>query len=179
MTNEFFRHPTKRLEREFRALGGRVHERRPSGVSYQFPDGGRFLIPAGLTQARAHLILRPVMERYGATRADESPDPLRSAVERPGAPEIAADRVVMSKHARGRFELMASQARVQRVEITDALRFPERVLWNPLNSSWLWVRGRIIVAASVNDEGTTVIRTILWATHDLWEQNPRPGQDIE
>lgn len=179
MGSEFYRQPTKRLEREFRALGGSRISRSGIGIRYSFPDGGVHLIPTGVGAAKARAILAGVQARYGKKDVRSRTDPLRSAVERAGAPRIDPRHLAMSKHATDRFELMAAQARLQRAEVADALQFPEQVLWSPLHESWLWVRGRIIIAVVVDDNGTTIIRTILWATEDLWEQNPRPPKECE
>lgn len=177
MGSEFFRQPAKRLDREFRSMGGARHHRTAVGVYYQFPDGGMHLVPTAVTAAKARSLLDTVTARYGVTRARESGNPLRSAVEREGAPTINADDLVMSRHASTRFELMSAQARLDRIEVADALRFPEKVLWSPLNESWLWVRGRVIVAAVLTDDQKTLITTLLWGTEELWKQNPRPKQD--
>lgn len=176
---DFTRQPTKTLEREFRLLGGRRLERSGHGVRYIFPDGGVFVIPAGVRPGNAKLILEGVQERYGTKDTRSRTDPLRSAVKRTGAPTIVVAHLAMSKHATDRFELMATQARLDRTEVHDALHYPEQVLWSPLHKSWLWVRGRIIVAVVPDENGMTIIRTILWATEDLWEQNPRPPKDDE
>lgn len=177
MGSDFFRQPTKRLEREFRALGGQRLGRAGIGTTYQFHDGGVFLIPEGVTPGKARSILAGVQARYGAKDVRSRTDPLRSAMKRDGAPPIDVAHLAMSKHATDRFELMASQARLQREEIAHALQFPEQVLWSPLHESWMWVRGRIIVAVACDENGMTIIRTILWATEDLWEQNPRPPKE--
>ncbi|MFF7293159.1 hypothetical protein ACFY9N_11575 [Microbacterium sp. NPDC008134] len=174
MGSEFFRQPTKRLDREFRALGGRRLDRSPGGTRYIFPDGGVQYVPADVMPGRARAILVSVQERYATRDIRPKDDPLRSAMKRDGAPDINADTIAMSRHANDRFELMATQARLDRREIGDALRFPEQVLWSPTHESWMWVRGRVIVAVAETDQGINVIRTIMWATSDLWEQNPRP-----
>ena len=177
MGSDFYRQPTKTLEREFRALGAKRHSKAGVGVRYIFPDGGIYLIPSGLGPGKARAILAGVQARYGTTDRRSRTDPLRSAVERPNPPTIVPEALTMSRHANERFELMSTQMRLVRAEVTDALLWPERVMWSPLHESWMWVRGRIIVAAAINDDGSTVIRTILWATEDLWEQNPRPPKD--
>lgn len=179
MGTDFTRQPTKTLEREFKALGGRRLDRSASGTGYVFPDGGVFVIPSRVRPGNAKLILESVLDRYGTKDTRSRTDPLRSAVKRTGAPTIVVGHLALSKHAADRFELMASQARLDRTEVHDALQYPEQVLWSPLHKSWLWVRGRIIVAVVPDENGTTVIRTILWATEDLWEQNPRPPKDDE
>lgn len=179
MGSDFYRQPTKTLEREFKALGGRRMEKVGAGVRYRFPDGGVYLIPVGVGPGKARAILVGVQARYGTKDIRSSTDPLRSAVERANPPTIAPEALTMSRHATERFTLMASQVRLARAEVTDALLWPERVMWSPLHESWMWVRGRIIVAAAINEDGSTVIRTILWATEDLWEQNPRPSKEIQ
>ena len=177
MGSEYWRRPTKRLEREFRGLGGAPQKRGSHGITYAFPDGAVHVIPPGVTPGKAREILQKVQARYGTKPDRTNADPLRSAVDRDGAPIIDVDRLSMSKHATARFELMTRQARLAAGEVADALRFPERVVWSPIHESWMWVRGRIIVAAIVDETEQTLIRTILWATEDLWEQNPRPGKE--
>jgi len=177
MSSDFDRQPTKTLEREFKALGGRRLDSSRHGVRYRFPDGGVFVIPTGVRPGNAKLIHDTVQRRYGKTDRRSITDPLRSAVVRENPPTISPEALTMSRHANERFALMSSQVRLARAEVTDALLWPERIMWSPLHESWMWVRGRLIVAAAVNDDGSTVIRTILWATEDLWEQNPRPPKD--
>jgi hypothetical protein len=176
MGSDFFRQPSKRLEREFRALGGERLERSGVGIRYVFPDGGVHLIPEGVSPGKARAILASVQDRYQSQTITSRTDPLRSAVKREGAPQIDPESLTMSRHATGRMELMTTQARLHPSEITDALLYPEQVLWSPIHESWMWVRGRIIVAVAPNDFGVTIIRTIMWATEDLWEQNPRPKE---
>lgn len=177
MGSDFYRQPTKTLEREFKALGGRPINRGGVGVHYSFPDGGVYLIPAGVGPGKARAILAGVQARYGTKDRRSVSDPLRSAVKRANPPTIDPQTVTMSRHATERLELMSSQTRLARSEVDDALVWPEQVMWSPLHESWMWVRGRVIVAAAINEDGSTVIRTILWATEDLWEQNPRPTKE--
>ncbi|WP_295105105.1 hypothetical protein [uncultured Microbacterium sp.] len=179
MGADFYRQPTKTLEREFKALGGRKLEQTAHGARYRFPDGGTHVVPNRVSPGKAQAILEGVQKRYGVKDRRSSTDPLRSAVTRDDPPTIDPDSLSMSRHANERFTLMSSQVRLARAEVTDALLWPERVMWSPLHESWMWVRGRLIVAAAINDDGSTVIRTILWATEDLWEQNPRPPKGDE
>lgn len=177
MGSESWRQPAKRLDREFRAYGGTCMNRTPAGHAYyRFPDGAVHLIPPAVTAAKGRLILAAIRERYGRPDRRENGDPFRRSVERDGAPEIDVDRVTMSKHAGERFALMAKQAQLNPVEVSDALLFPERVLWSSANESWMWVRGRVVVAAVATDDGRTLIKTLLWATEELWEQNPRTDE---
>lgn len=176
MRSDMLRQPAKCLDREFRALGAERIAKNSDGVSYRFPDGGTFVVRPGLTPGKGMKMLEAVQRRYGTPRERSRSNPLRSAVARDGHPEIDAERLVMSHHATGRLHLMRQQARLDPIEVTDALRFPERILFSPIHESWLWVRGRVIIAAAATEDGMTLVRTILWATEDLWEQNPRPKE---
>ncbi len=160
-------------------MGATRESRTSDHVAYRFPDGARRLVPTNIAPGRARQMLAETQERYGTGRYRANTDPLRSAIEKPGAPVVDTARLALSRHARERFELMADQANLRALELRDAVQYPERVLWSPMHCSWLWVRGRIIVAVVIGDDGAFVIRTLLWATEELWEQNPRPEPEAE
>lgn len=174
MGSEFWKQPAKRIDREFRAMGAVRVERTSQNVAYRFPDGARRLVPTNISPGTAREILSAAQHKYGTGRTRDHIDPLRSAVQRPDSPTITPDRLRLSKHAGERFELMSGQEGLEPSELRDAVTYPEQVLWSPVHDSWMWVRGRVIVAICIGDDATCIIRTILWATEDLWERNPRP-----
>lgn len=173
MGSEFFKHPAKRLDREFRAMGATRVERTSANVSYRFPDGARRLVPTNITAGKARLILRSMQDRYGVTNID----PLGFTERRPGAPVIDLERLSTSEHARERFDLMRRQAGLTFQEILIALRAPTRVLWATNHHAWLYVGDRIAVAATADTTGHACIRTVLWTSQELWDQNPRPEKE--
>lgn len=177
MGSEFWRQPAKRLDREFRSMDAVRVERTSRYVAYRFPDGARIEVPTNVGPGNARTMLMRLQERYGVAARHTDGDPLGGTIVRDGIPTIDPDRVVMSRHATERFDQMNTQARLAAPEILHAIQYPETVRYSPANQSWMWVRGRIAVATSFDeDTGSTVIRTILWATAELWAQNPRPEQ---
>lgn len=174
MGSEYFKHPAKRLDREFRSMGAVRVERTSANVAYRFPDGARRLVPTNITAGKARLILQAMQDRYGFTNID----PLGFTERRPGAPTIDLERLSTSEHARERFDLMRCQAGLTFQEILVALRAPARVLWATNHAAWLYVGDRIAVSADVDTEGYACIRTVLWTSQELWDQNPRPEKAL-
>lgn len=170
MGSEYFKHPAKRLDREFRAMGAVRVQRTSATVAYRFPDGARREVPTNITAGKARLMLQSMQDRYGATNID----PLGFTERRPGAPVIDLERLSTSEHARERFDLMRRQAGLTFQEVLIALRAPARVLWATNHAAWLFVGDRIAVATHVDVEGHACIRTVLWTSQELWDQNPRP-----
>ena len=168
--SEFFKHPAKRLDREFRAMGGARVERTSTNVAYRFPDGARYLVPTNIGPGTARTLLDRLREKYGPG----SVDPLGFTERRPGAPVIDLERLSTSEHARERFDLMRRQAGLTFQEVLLALRAPARVLWATNHAAWLYVGDRIAVSMHVDLEGHACIRTVLWTSQELWDQNPRP-----
>ncbi len=169
MGSEFFKHPAKRLDKEFRAMGARRKRESSGATAYIFPDGGQLLVLRNIGPARARIMLNNAQQRYGPVR-----DPLGRTEKRSGAPTIDFDRLQASRHALERLALMQGQADLSYPELLHALRIPERVLWSPDHGAWLWVGARVAIAMSFTPEGVAVIRTLLWTTRELWDKNPRP-----
>lgn len=171
MGTQFWRQPAKRLDREFRAMGARRVEKTSVGVAYEFEDGSRRMVPANINAPRAREILSEAQRRYGARPSD----PLGDVTRRKGHPTVDLSKITATAHAQERLALMRDQDDLTYREILVALRAPSRVLWSDRHGSWLWVGDRVCVAASVTEDGTTIIRTLLWTSQELWEANPRPG----
>lgn len=168
---DYFKHPAKRLDREFRGMGAIRIDRNARHVSYLFPDKAIHVLNNNIRQGAAKELLDTMRRRYGATVAR---DPLGYAEKRPGAPVLDFSKLIASKHAQIRLTQMQNQAGLEFQEVVLALRAPNRVLWSEIHESWLWVGERIAVAASVNILGEATIRTILWTQQELWDANPRP-----
>lgn len=81
--------------------------------------------------------------------------------------------LVASTHAQERLKLMQAQAGVTYEEVKLALLTPERVRYSERHGSWVWVRDRLAIPCHDAD-GRFVISTILWATKELFDENPRP-----
>jgi hypothetical protein len=170
MGSAFWAQPAKRIDREFRDMGARRVERTSREVAYMFPDDVRVIVPTNINPGKARELLGNYQRRYG-----RKPDnPLVDAVPKSGAPVIDLTRMIATKHAMERFDLMRAQAGITYRDLLEALRIPERVLWNERHDTWLWVRDRIAVVAGVGPNGTATVTTILWAQQELWDQNPRP-----
>lgn len=170
MGSEFFRHPAKRLDKEFRRIGARRARQSSHAVLYTFADGAQRLVPRNIGPGTARLMLNEVQQLYKVGLS-----PLGRTEKRSGAPTIDFNNLCASAHALERFRLMQKQADLTHTEMMLAIRAPERVLWSPDHGSWLWVGDRIAVAITVTDNGAAVIRTLLWTTRELWDSNPRPG----
>jgi hypothetical protein len=175
MGSKFFRHPAKMLDREFRAMGATRADRDSRAVTYRFPDGAYQSVPTNIGPANARGMLNELQYRYGPSQRRHEGDPLAGTMIRDDIPTVDTALIIMTKHATERFEQMSDQARLSTDEIRHCLQFPETVRYSPSHSSWMWVRGRIAVATThAPDTGETIIRTVLWATEELWVNNPRP-----
>lgn len=157
----------KVIDKEFRHYGA-SRRRERYGTTYTFPDGAVKFVNETVSRATAADLLAWVQRRYKPARD------VLGGVEAHTPPVIDPNRIVLTDHARHRITLMENQAgRLRRRELADALLHPDRVRWSPEHGSWMWVGERIAVTAHVTD-GVTTIRTVLWATADLWDENPRP-----
>lgn len=170
MGSEFFKHPAKRLDREFRAMDATRVERTSQNIIYEFRDGAKYMVPRNITAGSARTMLQSLQVKYGGAAGD----PLGFTERRPGAPTIDLEQLSTSEHARERFDLMRQQASLTFQEVLFALRAPARVLWATNHRAWLYVGDRIAVSADVDSAGYARIRTILWTSQELWDQNPRP-----
>lgn len=171
MGSAFWAQPAKRLDRELRDMGARRAERNAISVAYRMPDGARIDVPKNIGPGAARVLLSRIQFEYGHKRGV----PLGDARKASRAPRIDLERLTASDHAKDRLRLMQRQGSVTFQEVLRALRLPERVLWSETHQSWLWVRDRLAVAVWVAANGHATIGTIMWATADLWEANPRPA----
>lgn len=166
MTGSYYKRTTTALK----SYGAVPSVREARGTVYLFPDGYRLYVYHQIDQKGSRALLSDVGARYGRRH----PQAWKAGVRVSGAPNIDLERVVASDHAKERLRLMQSQRRVDLRDVLYALKLPERVLWAPRHNSWAWVRGDIAVPITFAADGSQVIRTVLWASEELWESNPRP-----
>ncbi|GAA5198741.1 hypothetical protein [Microbacterium jejuense] len=142
----------------------------PAGWIWVFPDGARKHVHHNLNAASARHLTGWVKNRYGSNyRPVFDGDRVKGP-----KPIIDLTRLTASQHAQDRLALMRRQDNLTFEEVLLALRAPEKVLWSDTHHSWIWVRDRVGVAAHVDRAGNAVIATLLWATRELWDANPRP-----
>ncbi|MGX9346599.1 hypothetical protein [Microbacterium sp. KNMS] len=163
---------TKDIEKFFRQLGGRRGRRERDGTVWVFPDGAAKFVrdsEPGLAASRA---MQWAAERYGQPAPAYEPG---ERVRRREAPVLDLERVVASEHAKERMALMRRQdGRATFRDLMATLACPVRVVWSETHGSWVWVGGRLAVPVRVRADGSAVILSVLWATGDLWAENPRP-----
>lgn len=168
------KNPAKTLDKEFRAMGA-SRQTVKNGVEYQFTDGCRRFVPHSIRNSAAVQILNDARNRYGNPNTHRSALGPAEKVKTYNRPNIDLENLVASDHAKERLTLMRRQVRdLTFAEILQAIRDPQRVMWSHPHRSWIWVGERIAVAVTITPEGVSVIRTLLWATEQLWEDNPRP-----
>jgi hypothetical protein len=159
----------KFLKTNLEQLGATVVDRDQFGCRWELPDGYRIHFPDTTKMGVAKLYLREVRDRLGRTSR-----PWEPGLKTSGHPTLDLEKVVASEHAKERLHLMQRQHPIDLRDVLYALKLPERVLWSPKHESWVWVRGDIAVPISFTPSGSQVIRTVLWASEELWQSNPRP-----
>lgn len=93
------------------------------------------------------------------------------------APRLEAGEYEPSKHFLEMFQWMRGQG-LRSSEVTAAVLAPESVRVADGNADWLYCHGRIAVAVGKPEGNTYPLVTVLWATDELWEQNPRPEKEM-
>lgn len=159
--------PRKYVRSQFENMGAVINNRTNYGVQYKLPDGYLLHVPNRVLMPAAKTYVREAREHCTNKQ-------WRPGVKASGHPELDLELVVASDHAKERLRLMQSQRRIDMRDVLYAMKIPEKVLWSPKHATWVWVRGDIAVPVSFTPQGAQVIRTILWASDDLWESNPRP-----
>jgi len=168
------KNPHKLLEKVLRDAGGRpsrvntARGRRTGIVDWHLPDGYVFRLDDDLPAVKCMHEAGRLRKRYGIETGWTPGD------HRSGKPVLDLERLTASQHAKDRLALMQSQAKVTFEDILLALRAPERVTWSEIHDSWIWVRDELAIPVSFDDSGFGTIRTVLWASQELFEQNPRP-----
>lgn len=159
--------PTKLARKELRSMGARFDGRHRESEHYLFPDGNRYTLRAGNSFAKITADLHRLRERYGWPA-----DTYTHGVQKTGAPVMDIARLKVTKHAQDRWAQMCGQARLEMSELTLTLRAPTCVRWSPTHESWVWVRDRLAVSV-IEKDGRLLVKTVLWATAELWEAHPR------
>jgi hypothetical protein len=159
----------KFLKAHLETLGATVVDRDRFGCRWQLPDGYRVYVSDSVRMGTAKQYLREAQDRLGRTSG-----PWEPGLKTSGHPTLDLEKVVASEHAKERLHLMQRQHPIDLRDVLYALKLPERVLWSPKHESWAWVRGDIAVPISFTPSGSQVIRTVLWASEELWQSNPRP-----
>lgn len=159
--------PTAWFRRAAEECGGRKAESTTDTESWQFPDGGWFTHHKNHKWGATGVTVRRIQERYAKPH-----DEYHLGVKRPGKPYMDMDRLVTTPHAVERWHQMQKQAGLDYSELLLTLKTPERVVWSEKHASWLWVREKLAIPV-VEVAERLVVKTVLWTSHDLWEQHPR------
>lgn len=160
----------KDVEKLFRKLGATRAYRTDHSTVWEFPDGARHEVRAGISGTHASKLMRDVQDRYGKVQTSVASWP---RVE--DAPTVDLTRLVASTHAKERLELMSRQSdEATFAELTRCITHPRRVVQTPGRGNLVWVGESLAVPLDCTDDGAIVIPTVLWATADRYEDNPRP-----
>lgn len=163
---------TKDIEKFFRQVGGRRGRRERGGTEWLFPDGAAKFVRDSEPGTSASRMMQWAVERYGHPTATFIPG---ERVKRSEVPTLELERVVASEHAKERMALMQRQdGRASFRDLMETLACPVRVQWSEVHGSYVWVGARLAVPVRVRFDGSAVILSVLWATGELWSENPRP-----
>lgn len=152
--------PVKLARKELPKLGATIIRDANGMIEFQLPTGGRYFVSSGSKLPKLRALIESLTERY---------NPLSGYVVVDEFPNVSA--TTATPHFRHRFELMEDQEQLTGVEVADALARPVRV-WRS-GDRFAYERGRVVVVGQTS-KGVLVLITVLWATQDLWERNPRP-----
>ena len=162
--------PRKDARRVFRQYGGKVRIQTKQGTEYVFPDDSTMFLHKDENHQKVSEKIAIVRKRFGAIRNTE----LSGLVKRSGRPTIDFTRLVASGHSKDRLRLMGQQAGVDFPELCATLRTPERVMWSPASSAWVFIGGRLAVAICTISDDRYLIKTVMWSNNDLFDLYPRP-----
>lgn len=165
----YVKNPKKYLRQSFAEMGAEVHSRDKFGARWRFPDNYVVYISDTLHPNRVMSLIGEMNQRYGVKKY-----PSKMGVRQQGAPRLDMERLTASEHSKGRLRLMNEQAGLDIREVLFVLKCPQKVLWQARHQSWCWVGERVALPMSFDDTGHATIRTIIWTTDELWEENPRP-----
>lgn len=164
-----FKDPRKLIRHDFQSKGAEVTKVSKHGREWLFPDGYRIWIPEDISWSQAGRLV--VETRVHGQRRQELFTNRRS-----GKPRLDLNRVTASTHAQERLAQMRAQSPISWTELLHTLRIPLRVAWSDLHESWIWVGERVALPVYVREDGSAVIKTVLWATEELWRANPRKDE---
>lgn len=162
----------KFAKKEFAKLGCVLEHEEPQRLDFRLRNG-RLWSCNSRTQMQT---VRSVLERERGIYRVETGEYLAAFPEVFSAPRLELGNYHAPDHFKERTRLMLGQG-LRRPEITDAILHPETVRINPATGRWIYCHGRIGVVVQPPEHGVYVLITILWATDDLWEQNPRPERE--
>lgn len=159
----------KSVEKLFRKLGATRAYKTDHSTVWEFPDGARHEVPTGVKGSYASRLMRDAQDRYGKVQTSVASWPRVH-----DAPKVDLGKLVASAHAQERLKLMVGQSdEASFAELTRCITHPRCVVASPGDGNLVWVGDALAVPLSFTDD-TIVITTVLWATTDRYEDNPRP-----
>lgn len=153
----------KLAKKELQRVGSSLVYEGSNQLTFRMPDGSTWYCDGSTSLAR----VREVVSRWKArARRSEYLGQYLPAVD---PPKLGGYRLCRTQHFTDRCDLMMDQG-LKVAEVHAALLMPDQVLAGA-GGRYLYCSGRIAVVVEVGEVATAV--TCLWATHELWEQNPR------
>ncbi|MDM4761924.1 hypothetical protein QT381_02755 [Galbitalea sp. SE-J8] len=162
--------PFKEARAGLIAMGCEVERRDKYGVLFRRPNGTCVTVHFDISERDAAILVRDSRKLCGLPPAMRRTQDIAEA-ERP---VLDLTRLTASTHAQIRLRQMRVQSDIPGEEIIGTLRRPTRVGYSTRHESWLWVGRRIALAMAVDESGASVIKTVLWASEELWAAHPRP-----
>lgn len=160
----YIKHPYRWARKQLRLIGAACIAEDNDGADIRLPNGATIRITKRVTAAAAIHIVSRARERLG----------IPGRIPMKGdAPKVDPASVRASVHALERWRLMQSQAALEPYELEDALLRPNRTETSH-SRTWIFRTDRIALVLAFDEDGTTNIVTVLWATDDLREAHPRP-----
>ena len=138
-------------------------------VIIRLSDGTNFTVSTR-TQMQT---IRRVIDRERRAFRGETGETLAVHPECETYPKMQDAEHFATAHFSSRLKLMRRQG-LDPSEVTGALLEPEIVRRHKSNGRWIYCAGRVGVVVAPPEHGVYSLVTLLWATDELWAQNPRP-----
>lgn len=164
--------PMKFAKKELTKLGCVVEDENDRRIEFRLRDGSGWHC-SNRTQMQT---VRAVVARVRRGYRYETGECLTIYPEAVGAPRLDAGNYHASDHLRSRVALMRGQGLLT-AELTGALLAPESVRYSERTDRWIYCAGRIGVVVEKPEHGVFPLVTVLWATDELWAENPRPERE--
>lgn len=158
----------KLAKKELQRAGSSLVYEGSNQLTFRMPDGSTWYCSRSTSLAR----VREVVSFWKA-RARRS-DYLGQYLPATDPPKLGGYRLCRTQHFTDRCDLMIDQGMTV-AEVHAALMVPDQVLAG-VGDRFLYCSGRIAVVIEVDEVATAV--TCLWATNELWEQNPRADRAV-
>lgn len=161
----------KLAKRELTRLGCPIIYKGPGKLKFQL-TGSEWVCTSDTTLA----VVRSVIAHERGRVRVETGNKLEAFPAAQTWDVLAEGDFYVSKHCRERFELMRGQG-LRSSELVAAILTPEIVRMSS-GRTLLYCAGRIAVAVGKRVNGKYPLVTVLWATDELWELNPRPEKEL-